>query len=240
MTIIQHKAGEVALDGDVAITLDSPVTAGSTLILVASVYNNSGDTGILTGTSTVGGSPGNTWVTRQNSQSTGTTNSVHIATADGVSAGTTVVTATITGSTSPYLTAHVIEMGVSDGYDVSAKNDGTGTAATTGTTAAQAQNSNTVFIVFGSGNDNNLATASGFTTLRLQNSNATYQPIYAAYKDVNASGTESASITLAGSDTWAGAIAVIKTGSGGTSAALTGSAMTSGIGTVAPGLSIGL
>lgn len=208
-TRVQSKTGTTSPGATLNITLDSNVTAGNLLTAQVSVYNSL-NTAICTVT---GGGTWTTHVTAQNSA-----NSVHIASAENATGGATTVTITITGSIGDrYVTAVVEEWSgvpTTGVFDVSASNTGTGTSVTTGTTAAKAQNNELVLALVGCAGDN-AAVMTGFSTSYLLNNSASFQPIGAGYKSVNASGTESASVTLGGSEDWAAAIATFKETSGG-------------------------
>ncbi len=218
MPIVQSKNIELSPGNSGSTTLDSNVTSGNCLLVLASCYNSgAASSATMTVSSTIGGSAANTWVTRENRANT-TTTSAHIATADNVSAGSTTVTVTINGSTGDrYLTATVIEWSsvTTNAYDVSTGAVGSSSSAATGATAAKAQNDESVLVVFTSPGDGRLATISGFTTIYLQNANAVYQPIYVASKTVNAAGTEAATMSLTSSDEWACAIVTLRNSGGG-------------------------
>ena len=209
-TRVQSKTGTTSPGATLNITLDSNVTAGNLLTAQVSVYNTL-NTAICTVT---GGGTWNTHVSNQNGA-----NSVHIASAENATGGATTVTITITGSIGDrYVTAVVEEWSgvpTTGVFDVSASNTGTGTSVTTGTTAAKAQNNELVLALVGCAGDN-AAVMTGFSTSYLLNNSASFQSIGACYKSVNASGTESASVTLGGSEDWAAAIATFKEASGGT------------------------
>lgn len=219
MALVQSKVIELSPGNSGSATLDSPVTAGNTLVVLGSCYNTSG-TATMAVSSTIGGSAANTWVTPEDDQNN--VASAHGAYANNASGGTTVVTVTINGSSGDrYLSAVVCEFSglTSAAFDKSASSNGNSTAATTGTTAAKAQDNETVVVVFGESTGGLLSAISGFTTIYLQTSAATYEPIYAAYKSVNAAGTESASMTLGSASTWAAAILTFReTGGGGPAA----------------------
>lgn len=226
-TRVQQKIIELSPGNSGNATFDSAVTAGNTLVVRAGCYNTSG-TAVMTVTSTVGGSPGNTWTTHQNNQND--TNSAHIASAPNASAGTTVVTVTISGSSGDrYLSAVVEEWDGLDAasYDVSASANGSSTSASTGTTGTTAQANERVLGVISSGGNGLLSTPATWTNDYLQTSNATYQPISAFSKAVTSTGTQSASITLGSADQWAGAITTFKETTAG------GSTVTPGAGSLA-------
>lgn len=215
MALVQSKVIELSPGNSSSVTLDSAVTAGNALVVLGSCYNDAG-TATMAVSSTIGGSAANTWATVQNAQNG--VASAHAAYANNASAGTTVVTVTINGSTgNRYLSAVVCEFSgvTTSAYDVSASNNGNSTAVTTGTTAAKAQNNETVIVVVGESTGGLMSAIGGFTTIYLQPSAATYEPIYTAYKSVNASGTESASMTLGSASTWAAAILTLRESGGG-------------------------
>lgn len=209
----QFKVIELSPGNTGNATFDSNVVAGNTVLLLAGCYNTSG-------TATFTGSDGsNTYTTRQTAQTS--TTSVHIATAPIGASGALTVTATIGGSTGDrYLSCVAVEVeGVlASAYDVSASSSGNSTAGNAGTTAAKAQNQAIVFTVFTAESSSALSAVTGFTTLYLQASSATFQPIYVGWKVVNASGTETASDTLGVSCPWGAAIVVLKEDTGGSPA----------------------
>lgn len=101
------------------------------------------------------------------------------------------------------------------GFDVSASNStGTGTAFTSGTTAAAAQNSQLVYggVIFTSAPLDFTAGASFSTSGPEQATNGTsYQNLQTEYDYVNASGTRSATGTFATSKSWGGMVASFNT-----------------------------
>lgn len=208
--------GDPALVGSVRVIELSPgftgnVTftpaAGSTVIVAASCYNTSG-TAVLTVTDNSGS---NTWTTHENRQQN--VNSVHLASAPNVAAASTQFTVTISGSSGDrYLSAVVMEFSglLASSFDVSTGNVGASTSASSGTTAAKAQAHALVVSVLGMGGDNAALMNTGFTSAYVRNNSATYEPIAVGYKVVNASGTESASLTLGVTEDWAMAIGVWK------------------------------
>lgn len=196
------------------------VQAGSLLVVRASVFNSIG-IGTITVTSTIGGSGANTWTTHEDEQNASFAASCHIASAPNASAGTTTVTVTVNGSSGDrYITAVVEEwVGLtSTPFDVSTSANGNSTSVSTGTTPDKAQDNELVLCVVGVSNNDILSTPSGFTTDYLRsNSGGLYQPIATGSKTVNASGGESAAVTLSGSDGWVAAIATFKETVGGSS-----------------------
>lgn len=189
--------------------MDSSVTAGNTLICVVSWYSTNSN-GSITVSDTVNGS----WPTSDCSIIS-FTNGTAILSKSGCSAGTPTVTVSSSGTGDQYITAFVFEVATSNSpaFDQQATNSaGSGTAWTSGTTPTTTQASEMVVYVGGCAQTPGIpaSPASGYTTLDILQDNTTWQPISSGWKDVSSTGAQSASMTLAASVQWAGAIATYK------------------------------